>query len=39
MERNLEREKYYLDTNYTTKVNEHWFAGQENVLYNHAVKV
>lgn len=39
MERNIEREKYYEETNYATKVNEHGFAGQDNVLYNHAVKV
>ena len=39
MERNLERELYYEKENIRTKVNEHGFAGQDNLLYNHAVKV
>lgn len=35
MERNIERERYYEETDYKTKTNKHGFAWQDNVQYNH----
>lgn len=37
MQRHIEREKYYEEIDFKTEVNEHGFAGQENVTYNHAL--
>ena len=39
MERHIERELYYELNNICTQVNKDGYASQENVLYNHAVKV